>query len=1039
MSYTLKDRVLESSVSTGTGDFVLTGAQTGYQGFLVTGDGSQIPYTIQGKNTDGSLNGEWEVGIGTYHLSGNYISRDTVLESSNSNSKVPFAVGDKDVFLDLPGELVVQGPSSATNGNLAVFDGTTGKVLKDNGYAVGAANGVASLDSSGKVPLSQIPALGDLNYQGAWNASTNTPTLTSSVGTKGYYYVVSVSGSTNLNGITDWVVGDWAVFNGTIWQKIDNTDAGGDVVGPSSATDNAIVRFDGTTGKLIQSSAVTIDDAGNIVSPDSVQFSGTVPATQPIGTLWFDSSNDSLNLQQNNIIQQIGEEIYIYGRASNDITDGQVIAVSGAYGTSGFVTFEPAPIGTTDPTHIIGLATEPIAKNGFGRITAFGIVHGLSTSPGYADGDALWYDPTVVGGYTKTQPSAPNIKVQIGVVTKAAGGTNGSIQVKVFNGPTINDIANIQVATPTGGQLLTYNATGGYWKNTSLTAGTAITVTPAAGGGITITNSAPDQTVVLTGAGTTTVTGTYPNFTITSNDAYTGTVTSVGMTVPTGLTVTGTPITTSGTLALTFTTGYSIPTTASQSNWDSAYTQRLQWDGGSTNLVSATGRTSLGATTLGANIFTITNPSAVTFPRFNADNTISALDAATFRTAIGAGTSSTTGTVTSVAALTLGTTGTDLSSTVATSTTTPVITLNVPTASATNRGALSSTDWSTFNGKQAALVSGTNIKTVNGTTLLGSGDLGTIGLGYGGTGATTAPAANANLFGFTSTATAAGTTTLTNTSSVYQLFTGTTTQTVVLPVTSTLTQGWSFHIENSSTGNLTVNSSGGNLVITVLPNTTAMITCILNSGTTAASWEAGLTDFGAASSTQSGYLTSTDWTTFNNKGLGTVTGVTATAPVVSSGGTAPIISMAAATTSVNGYLTSTDWNTFNGKAPATSGTSILYGNGSGGFSNVTIGSGLTFSTGILTATVSNPMTTLGDTMYGAASGVNTRLPGNTTTAKQFLSQTGTGTASAAPAWSALPTVLPVLNRAGSTVSVSVGNGVLPVLTHAGATVNVAVN
>ena len=88
-----------------------------------------------------------------------------------------------------------------------------------------------------------------------------------------------------------------------------------------------------------------------------------------------------------------------------------------------------------------------------------------------------------------------------------------------------------------------------------------------------------------------------------------------------------------------------------------------------------------------------------------------------------AGYTSNTGTVTSVAALTLGTTGTDLSSTVANSTTTPVITLNVPTASAANRGALSSADWSTFNGKQAALVSGTNIKTINGSSVLGSGDL----------------------------------------------------------------------------------------------------------------------------------------------------------------------------------------------------------------------------------------------------------------------------------------------------------------------------
>lgn len=214
----------------------------------------------------------------------------------------------------------------------------------------------------------------------------------------------------------------------------------------------------------------------------------------------------------------------------------------------------------------------------------------------------------------------------------------------------------------------------------------------------------------------------------------TGTVTSVGMTVPTGLSISGSPITTSGTLALTFSSGYSIPTTTKQGQWDTAYSERQQWDGGSTNLVDATARTSLGATTLGSNIFTITNPSAITFPRFNADNTVSALSAATFRTAIGAGTGN--GTVTSVAALTLGTTGTDLSSTVANGTTTPVITLNVPTASASNRGALSSTDWSTFNGKQAALVSGTNIKTVSGSSLLGSGDVGTIGVAYGGTGQT---------------------------------------------------------------------------------------------------------------------------------------------------------------------------------------------------------------------------------------------------------------------------------------------------------------
>jgi hypothetical protein len=78
--------------------------------------------------------------------------------------------------------------------------------------------------------------------------------------------------------------------------------------------------------------------------------------------------------------------------------------------------------------------------------------------------------------------------------------------------------------------------------------------------------------------------------------------------------------------------------TDSSSNWDTAFTDRLKWDGGATGLTAATGRTSLGGTTVGQAFFTLTNPSAITFPRINADNSVSALDASTFRSAIGAGT-----------------------------------------------------------------------------------------------------------------------------------------------------------------------------------------------------------------------------------------------------------------------------------------------------------------------------------------------------------------------------------------------------------------
>jgi hypothetical protein len=99
----------------------------------------------------------------------------------------------------------------------------------------------------------------------------------------------------------------------------------------------------------------------------------------------------------------------------------------------------------------------------------------------------------------------------------------------------------------------------------------------------------------------------------------------------------------------------------------------------------------------------------------------------------------------------------------------------------------------------------------------------------------------------------------------------------------------------------------------------------------------------AATTSVSGYLTSTDWNTFNNKGSGTVTSVTGTAPVVSSGGATPAISMAAASASANGYLTSADWSTFNGKG---SGTVTSVG-GTGTVNGITL-TGTVTSSGSLT-------------------------------------------------------------------------------------------
>ena len=115
----------------------------------------------------------------------------------------------------------------------------------------------------------------------------------------------------------------------------------------------------------------------------------------------------------------------------------------------------------------------------------------------------------------------------------------------------------------------------------------------------------------------------------------------------------------------------------------------------------------------------------------------------------------------------------------------------------------------------------------------------------------TAPIIDNPKLGYATTATAAGTTTLTVTSANQQFFTGTTTQTVVLPVTSTLALGMGYLIVNNSTGIVTVQSSGANAITTVDAGTSASFTCILTSGTTAASWNYEFVGFSATTGTGS--------------------------------------------------------------------------------------------------------------------------------------------------------------------------------------------
>jgi hypothetical protein len=484
----------------------------------------------------------------------------------------------------LTGEVTASGPgsASATLSNSAVI----GKVLTGlniTGGTIAATDSI--LDAFGKVQNQINGLIGGTIYKGTWNASTNTPTLTSSVGTKGWYYIVSVPGTTNLNGITDWQLGDWAIYDGTAWQKVDNTDA--------------VVSVNGYTGAV----SLTTSD----ISEGTNQYFTTTRA-----------------------------------RAS----------VSAGTGIS--------------------------------------------------------YNSTT------------------GVITNSAPD---------------------QTVTLTGGTAI---STSGTYPS------------------FTITNTAPDQVVSLTGAGTTSISGTYPSFTITSNDQYQGTVTSVAASVPTGFAITGSPITNTGTLAISYAAGYALPTTASQANWDAAYAARIttanaplsiasnaisisQANGTTDGYLSSTDWTTFNAkqsaltfgnltstditvtggtgsvigsgstltlATVNSNVGSFGSSTAIPVVTVNGKGLVTAVS--TVAVSIPSGSLSFVGDVTgsgstgSNTTLTLATVNTNVG-TYGNSTTVPTVTVNgkglvtavsqtaIPTASGTTTGLLSSTDWTTFNNKQGAI------------------------------------------------------------------------------------------------------------------------------------------------------------------------------------------------------------------------------------------------------------------------------------------------------------------------------------------------
>jgi hypothetical protein len=199
-------------------------------GVLSTTAGYGIPTTASQTQWDTAYANRIISASAPLQISNNTISIPQASSSTNGylssanwntfNSKQPAG----DYITALTGEATASGPNSAviTLSNSAV----TGKVLAGLDVTGGSISSSDTLLSAfGKVQNQINGLIGGTVYQGTWNANSNEPILQSGVGVKGHYYIVNVAGSTNLDGITDWNLGDWAIYDGSAWQQVDNTDA----------------------------------------------------------------------------------------------------------------------------------------------------------------------------------------------------------------------------------------------------------------------------------------------------------------------------------------------------------------------------------------------------------------------------------------------------------------------------------------------------------------------------------------------------------------------------------------------------------------------------------------------------------------------------------------------------------------------------------------------------------------------------------------------------------------------------------------------
>lgn len=245
----------------------------------------------------------------------------------------------------------------------------------------------------------------------------------------------------------------------------------------------------------------------NFQKVDYIDFNEFAPHESLYKRMQWNIDDETIDVGlKNGVVMQIGFELFYNVKNTSGviIPNGSFVMATGTVGASGKITVAKAVTnGTIDAKFMLGIATEDIGVNQFGKITLFGQVRGIDTTGSpygetWVDGDTLYPHPTIIGGLTKIEPITPQLRLPIAIVINASAGGSGSILVRMKNGEYLDKLLDVYVSSKANNDILQYNALNQRWENTQIVKGLYY--------GGTLTNNTffeADGTMVANGEATT--------------------------------------------------------------------------------------------------------------------------------------------------------------------------------------------------------------------------------------------------------------------------------------------------------------------------------------------------------------------------------------------------------------------------------------------------------------------------------------------------------------------------------------------------------